>query len=56
MTYRRFYTPKELVGEFLDRLEAIEAYVVAKDIKHWALMRYVKTFILQPLAESSRSG
>jgi hypothetical protein len=39
MTYRRFLHPRDVVSEFLERLQEIEAYDMAKDVRHWALMR-----------------
>ncbi|KAK4687572.1 hypothetical protein P7C73_g2543, partial [Tremellales sp. Uapishka_1] len=45
MTYRRFCYPRDLMQEFLDRFKEVEQYAVAKDIRHWALMKMTGALI-----------
>ncbi|WRT66329.1 uncharacterized protein IL334_003284 [Kwoniella shivajii] len=39
MTYRRFMFPKDLMNEFLVRLEEVETYDVSRDVKNWTMMK-----------------
>lgn len=42
MTYRRFCQPLELMTEFYDRFVEVEQYAVSRDIRLWALMKWVR--------------
>lgn len=41
MTYRRFCRPIDVMGQFLDRLKEVEIYETTRDVKHWALQKWV---------------